>query len=163
VVFRPAFALACLLMFPVNASAQVFSQRGFVEARATLFPQDAPNDSTNAVGELLAREELFAKPAPWVQFAAGLDVRGNTHDQVERAWRPDFSDRTARRPVWSIRRLSATLHYRWLTVDAGRHHPLGQGGHRHADGPSTRDFLNVIDNEFLGVGVRGVLQAGGRP
>ena len=42
-----------------------------------------------------------------------------THHQVERAWRVDFSDRGSRRPALSIRRLSATLHYRRLTVDAG--------------------------------------------
>ena len=45
----------------------------FVEGRALFFPQDAPNDPTRAVADLLAREEAFLKPAAWIQFAAGIE------------------------------------------------------------------------------------------
>jgi hypothetical protein len=76
-------------------SAQTVTQRGFVEGTAVVFPQDAPNDPTNVVGDLLAREELFVKPAPWFQFAGGLDVRANSHDQVEDEWRLDLDDRAS--------------------------------------------------------------------
>ena len=62
---------------------------------------------------------MFFKPAAWLQFAGGLDVRANTHDQVE-CDGLDFSDRTAKRPRLSVRRLTATLTGRRLTVDAGK-------------------------------------------
>ena len=103
-----------------DASAQTVTQRGFIEGRAFLFPQDAPNDPVNLVGDFLAREEIFVKPAPWIQFAGGVDARADSHDQVAHAWRIDFGDRGTRRPALSVRRLSATVHYRHLTVDAGK-------------------------------------------
>ena len=165
-MLRPAaFLLAALVIVPpAPAAAQVLSQRGFVDGGLMLFPQDALNDPVNAVGDFLAREELFVKPAPWVQFAVGFDLRGNTHDQVESSWAPDFGDRGARRPLWSVRRLAATVHYRWLTVDAGKQ--FIRWGKADIVTPTDhfapRDYLNVVDNEFLGVtGVRGVVQAGG--
>ena len=155
------FAFLCLA---ASAPAQVFSQRGFVEARATLFPQSAVNDPEHAVGDLLLREELFAKPTRWLQVAAGFDLRGNTHGQVVRLSAPDVGDRTARRPVWSMRRLSATLHYRRVTVDVGKQ--FIRWGKADIVTPTDhfapRDFLNVIDTEYLAVtGAHAFAQAGG--
>jgi len=153
---------AAVLCSPCAARAQVVSQRGFVEARGVFFPQDAPNDPVNLLGDVLAREELFVKPAPWIQFAAGLDARADTHDQTEAAWRLDFSDRGARRPALSIRRLSASLHYRRVTVDAGKQ--FIRWGKTDIVTPTDhfapRDFLDVIDTDFLAVtGVRAAVQA----
>jgi hypothetical protein len=155
-------ALLVILRFP-DASAQVLTHRGFVDARATVFPQETALDRANTVVDVQAREEVFVKPAAWIQFAAGLDVRGNTHDQVKRNGRPDFSDRATRRPLWSIRRLSATVHYRRVTVDAGKQ--FIRWGKADIVTPTDyfapRDFLNVIDSEFLGVtGARGAIQLG---
>ena len=42
----------------------------------------------SVVGDLLAREEVFVKPAPWLQFAGGLELRANSHDQVEDSLAP---------------------------------------------------------------------------
>jgi hypothetical protein len=153
-------ALVCV---PLDASAQIVTHRGFVEARATVLPLDAPNDHVNAVGDVLARGEVFVKPAGWIQFAAGLDARANTHDQVRRSWRLDFTDRTILRPAWSIRRLSATLQYRSLTVDAGKQ--VIRWGKTDIVTPTDhfapRDFLNVLEADFLAVaGVRGSVQLG---
>ena len=103
--FAAAFA-ALILSCSSDMAAQSLTQRGFVEARGTLFPQDAPNDRQNLVGDLRAREEVFFKPAKWVQFAGGVDALVNTHD----AWAAD------------ARRREAV-------------HPLGQGRHHHADRP----------------------------
>ena len=77
-------------------------------ARSFCFRRGA-NDPTRAVGDVLVREEVFFKPAPWMQFAAGLDLRANSHDQVEDVWRLDFADRGLKRPRASIRRLAATF------------------------------------------------------
>jgi len=138
------------------------SQRGFVEARGFLFPQDAPNDPVNLVADVLAREEVFVKPAPWIQFAAGLDARADTHGQTERVWRLDFADRGARRPAFSVRRLSATMHARHVTVDAGKQ--FIRWGKTDILTPTDhfapRDFLNVVDSDLIAVtGVRGAVQA----
>src|SRR4051794_9125480 len=102
------------------ASAQTFGERGFVEGQAVLFPQTAPNDSTRLVGDVLARAEFFYKPSRWLQFAGGLDVRANSHDQVEDAWRVDFRDCGIQRPPLAVRRLSATISRGALVVDAGK-------------------------------------------
>jgi hypothetical protein len=147
----------------VHASAQSLTYRGFVDAHGTLFPQDAPNDSRNFVGDLLARAELFVRPAPWLGLAAGLDGRVNSYDQVEERWRLDLADRGIRRPALSVRRLSATLNRGPLTLDVGKQ--FIRWGKADVLTPTDRfaprDYLNVIGPDFLAVrGVRGVLELG---
>jgi hypothetical protein len=154
-----AVLIACLVGGSRPATAQALTQRGFVEAIAFLFPQTAPNDSTRAVGDFLAREEVFVKPAPWIQFAGGADLRANSHDQVDDRWRLDLDDRGARRPRASLRRLTATLTHGPLTIDAGKQ--FIRWGKADIINPTDRfaprDFINVIDTEFLAVtGVRAV-------
>ena len=148
--------LAVLLMaLPQAVAAQTFSQRGFVEGRGWSYPQDAPNDPVNGVADLLVREDLFIKPATWIQFAAGADVRANSHNQVDRTWPVDFDffDRGRLRPALTVRRLSATLSRGPLTVDVGKQ--FIRWGKTDIVTPTDwfapRDFLNVIDNEFLPV------------
>jgi hypothetical protein len=156
-----ACALAAGLAAP--AGAQTFSQRGFIDAVGFLFPRDAPNDATNVVADLLVREEAFLKPAGWLQFAAGVDLRANSHDQVDASWGVNFTDRGVLRPAISIRRLAATISRGPLTIDAGKQ--FMRWGKADVVTPTDwfapRDFINVVDNEFLGVtGVRAVVQAG---
>ncbi|HMB81390.1 MAG TPA: hypothetical protein VKI43_15030, partial [Vicinamibacterales bacterium] len=139
------------------------TQRGFFEGSALLFPQQAPNDPTQVVGDLLAREEIFFKPAPWVQFAGGVDLRANSHDQVEDRWRFDVDDRGVQRPRVSLRRLTATFTHGPFTVDAGKQ--FIRWGKADIINPTDRfaprDFINVVDTEFLAVtGVRAVAQHG---
>lgn len=145
------------------ANAQAVTQRGFFEGSALLFPQQAPNDPTQVVGDLLAREEIFFKPAPWVQFAGGVDLRANSHDQVEDRWRFDVDDRGVQRPRVSLRRLTATFTHGPFTVDAGKQ--FIRWGKADIINPTDRfaprDFINVVDTEFLAVtGVRAVAQHG---
>ena len=145
------------------AAAQALSQRGFAEARVTLFPQEAPPDEERAVLDLMAREEVFVKPAAWLQFAGGLDLRQNTHDQVDNSWHVDFTDRATMRPAISVRRLSATIARGPFTVDLGKQ--FIRWGKADIVTPTDRfaprDFLNVIDTEYLGVtAARGVAQFG---
>lgn len=164
--WRRALAIALLVWFEgwsTQAIAQVASQRGFVDARGTLFPQDSPNDGTNLVGDLLVREEVLFKPSPSVQFTVGLDARANSHDQVETSFRLDFRDRGMLRPRLSLRRLSATVHRGPITVDVGKQ--FIRWGKADiitpTDSFAPRDYLSVIDSEFLPVtGVRAVVQLG---
>ena len=151
-----------LLILTQPAAAQEISQRGFVEGRALLFAQRAPNDPTRFVGDLLIRDEVFVKPAPWIRFAGGLELRANTHDQVEDRWTIDVADRGVRRPRLSIRRLTATVSRGGFTLDVGKQ--FIRWGKTDILNPTDRfaprDFLNVVDNEFLGVtGARATLQA----
>jgi hypothetical protein len=143
--------------------AQTVSNRGFAEAATAFFPEDTPTDRVNSVTDLLLRDELFVKPATWLQFAAGLDVRLNTHDQVQGSWRVDITDRSRLRPAVSVRRLSATIARGPVTIDTGKQ--FIRWGKTDIVTPTDhfapRDFLNVINSEFLAVsGARGVLQLG---
>jgi hypothetical protein len=142
---------AALRATPIEA--QTFAQRGFIEVAGLGFAQQAPNDRTRLVGSFLAREEAFFKPVPWVQFGGGVDVRADSHDQVEDRWRVDIGDRGAERPRLSVRRASATIVRGPLTVDAGKQ--FIRWGRTDIITPTDRlaprDFLNVVDNEFLAV------------
>ena len=150
-----------LILTPIPAAAQSLSQRGFADGRGFFFPQEAVNDPTQAVGDLLVRWEVFGKPTSWLQLAGGVDARANTHGQVEDAWRLDFADRTVQRPRFSVRRLTATLTRGKFTLDLGKQ--FIRWGKADLLNPTDRfaprDFLNVVDNEFLGVtGARATVQ-----
>ncbi len=159
--------LVCVVssrLWSAEISAQTLTQRGFVESRTFLFPQKAPNDSTRVVGDLLIRDEVFVKPADWMQLAGGLDLRANSHDQVDDRWRADFFDRGARRSRLSVRRLAATLTHGGFTLDVGKQ--FIRWGRADIVNPTDRfaprDYLNVVDNEFLGVtAAHAVAQVGG--
>jgi len=160
---RLLVATALLLAPAPGALAQTVSQRGFADAMLTLYPQAAPNDATQCVADVVAREEVFFKPRAWVQFAAGLELRANSHDQVDKRWTPDFWDRDERRPPVSIRRLSATLHQGVFTFDLGKQFiRWGRTDIVHpTDRFAPRDFMSVIDADFLGTtGVRGLAELG---
>ncbi|HZR22655.1 MAG TPA: hypothetical protein VFA59_03640 [Vicinamibacterales bacterium] len=158
-VVRSLAALVCA----APAHAQTLTERGFLDGTVFLFPQQTLTDRTRVVGDFLARDEVFLKPAPWVQFAGAVDVRANTHDQVEDDWRIDLGDRTTRRPRLSLRRAAATLRAKAVTLDVGKQ--FIRWGKTDIVTPTDRfaprDFVNVIDNEFLAVtGVRGTVAAG---
>ena len=159
-------SVTILLATLVTARAgwsQTISQRGFVEARATAFPQEAPNDPTRFVADLLVREELFVRPAPWLRLAAGADFRVNSHDQVDDSWRIDLADRGRLRPRVAVRRATATISRGAFTIDVGKQFiRWGKADFVNpTDRFAPRDFLNVVDTESLAVtGARAVAQAG---
>lgn len=160
--FGVSSTLLLALAQPAAAqTAGTVTNRGFVDAAATVFPQEAANDRTRLVGDLLLRDEVVVKPAPWVQFAAGLDARANSHDQV--GGEIDFSDRSTLRPALSVRRLSATLSHRALVVDVGKQ--FIRWGKTDIVTPTDRfaprDFLTVVGADFLAVtGVRAAVVIG---
>jgi len=158
-----AILAATLVLGSVTAGAQTISQRGFIEGSGFVFPQVAPNDTTRHIGDLLVREEVFLKPGRWVQFAAGLDLRANSHDQVEAEWRLDLGDRGVRRPRGAVRRLTATITAGHLTVDVGKQFIRWARADvlNPTDRFAPRDFLNVINTDVLPVlGVRPSLRLG---
>lgn len=158
-----AAAIAVCLAGGRPAAAQALSGRGFVDLRGALFPQDAANDTTSAVGDVLVRAEGFAKPTASLQFAAGVDLRGNTHDQVAAAGGLELGDRGLRRQALALRRLSATLTKGLITIDLGKQ--FVRWGKTDIVTPTDRlaprDFLDVLNPEFLPVSaVRVGVQAG---
>jgi len=160
---RAAIAATALVLWAAAAGAQTISQRGFAEGQLFGFPKAAPNDTVRTIGDLLFREEVFVKPAEWFQFAAGLDLRENSHQQVEDEWRLDFKDRGVLRPRAAVRRLTATFIARGFSLDLGKQ--FIRWGRADIINPTDRfaprDFLNVINTDFLPVlGARASVQVG---
>ena len=145
------FALVLVGVLPLWG--QSFSQRGFIETRGSFFPQTTPSDSGRAIGDVLLRYEMAYKLTPWLKFNGAIEGRTDTHRQTERQWRVDWQDRGMLRPAVSLRRFSLTANKGKWTVEAGKQfirwgkadilNPL--------DRFAPRDFLNVVDTEYLAV------------
>jgi hypothetical protein len=136
-----------------TCSAQTYTQRGFIETQGTFYPQEGTNDSAHAVGESLFRYEGFYKPTPSLQFAGGVDFQIDTHNQVARDFTLSWQDRETRRPTGAIRQLNATYHNGTVTLEAGKQ--FIRWGKTDIVAPTDRfaprDFLTVVDNDFLAV------------
>ncbi len=142
-----------LLLTAATCSAQTYTQRGFLEGRGTVYPQRAPNDGARAIGETLFRYEGFWAPAAELQVAGGADFRLDTHHQVERDFKLSWQDRETQRPFGEIRRLSATYHRGPLNLEVGKQ--FIRWGKADIVTPTDRfaprDFLAVVDNDFLAI------------
>jgi hypothetical protein len=142
-----------VFLLPSIATAQAFTQRGFLENSGTLYPLKAPNDSGLAVGESLFQYEGFYALSGVLQLAGAIDLRTDTHRQVERDLRLSWWDRETQRPAAAVRRLSATYHRGSTTVEFGKQ--FIRWGKTDILTPTDRfaprDFLTVVDNEFLAV------------
>ena len=151
------FLLAVVLL------AQNYTQRGFLETRFTLYPQKVANDSARSIGEALVRYEGFYKPIPNLEISGAVDLRIDTHHQVERRWRLGWDDRELQRPSASVRSLRALYNQRGLTIEAGKQ--FVRWGKTDIVTPSDRfaprDFLTVLNNEFIATsGIRATLERG---
>lgn len=142
-----------LLAAAFTCYAQEYTQRGFLETQGTFYPQKAPNDSARAVGDSLLRHESFYTPLNSLQFAGGLDFQIDTHRQVERDFKLSGLDRETQRPAFAIRRLSATYHKGPTTFEVGKQ--FIRWGKTDIVTPTDRfaprDYLTVVDNDFLAV------------
>ena len=150
---RHRLLVAALVLWSPTAAAQTVTHRGFLETRAVGFAQAAPNDSVRDVEDILFREEVFVTLSSWLRIAGGIDVRVNSHGQVDDEWRVDFYDRGVTRPRIAIRRLNATLTRGRFTLDLGKQ--FIRWGKADILNPTDRfaphDFLNLIDSEILPV------------
>jgi hypothetical protein len=142
-----------LLFGATTCYAQTYTQRGFLETQSTFYPQETTNDRTHAVGESLFRYEGFYNPSSSIQFAGALDFRIDTHRQVGRDFTLSWQDRETQRPTASVRRLSATYHDGPITFEIGKQ--FVRWGKTDIVAPTDRfaprDFLTVVDNDFLAV------------
>ncbi len=156
-------ALFLLLIFAVPAGAQEFTYRGFGQIQSTVYPQSTPQNHEHGVVEALFRIESAYKPAEWLTLAGSIDARIDTLEQVEREWRFDVQDRGVKRPAFSLREGRATVRRGTLALDLGKQ--FIRWGKTDILNPTDRfaprDFLEVTDNEFLGViGARGQYERG---
>jgi hypothetical protein len=138
---------------PAALYAQAFTQRGFLETSLWLYPQTVAGDSSHAVDESLFRYEGFYKASQYLDFTAGIDARFDTHRETERSLHLSFWDRELRRPAFEVRRLNARYTRGKFTVVAGKQ--FIRWGKTDVLNPTDRfaprDFVNVVDNDFLGV------------
>ena len=143
--------LLALLLAATACAAQTYTQRGFLENRATVYPETSPNDQARGVNESLFRYEGFYKPAAAFQLAGAIDFRLDTHHQVGRDFKLSWQDRELRRPLAEVRRLSAMYHRGPVTFEAGKQ--FVRWGKTDILTPTDRfaprDFLTVVDNDFL--------------
>lgn len=144
---------AIFLIAAACAAGQDFQQRGYLDMRTTFFPQHGANDSGHAIADALFRYEASAKLTPWFKLDGALDARTDSHNMTERSMRFDWQDRGFLRPAFSFRRFSATAFKGPVTFEIGKQ--LIRWGKADILNPldrfAPRDFLNVIDNDFLGV------------
>jgi hypothetical protein len=147
------FGVALAGLLGATVQAQPITYRGFVEGRGVAFPQDTPHDPRNLLADALARVELFARPWSWLGLAVGSDARANSYEQVADSWDVDIRDRDVRRPRLAIRRMTATINRGPFTVDVGKQ--FIRWGKADilipTDRFAPRDYLNVIDPEFLAI------------
>jgi hypothetical protein len=145
--------IVLMLLTAAACGAQTYTHRGFLENRGTFYPQTAANDDARAVGESLFRYEGFYTPSSVFQVAGALDFRLDTHRQVERKLKLSWQDREIQRPLGQIRRLSANYHKGPVTFEAGKH--FVRWGKTDIVTPTDRfaprDFLTVVDNDFLAI------------
>ncbi len=150
-----ALWLALLLVGAAGAGAQStsISQRGFLEGTGIVYPQKSNPGDEQWVGEALFRQEASWRPAAWLTLSGAFDARAATNDWVERTWAIDWSDRGLQRPALSIRRASGALRRGGFTFEAGKQ--FVRWGKADVLNPTDRfaprDFLEVVDNDFLGV------------
>ena len=143
-------ASGVLLAGPVFA--QTISQKGFLEFKGIGYPQTTTQDDTQAVGEVLLRYEASAKPAAWLKLTGVLDARGDTHEQT--TWDGvDWQDRGVTRPGLSVRKLSGLFSRGPVSLEVGKQ--FVRWGKTDILNPTDRfaprDYLTVVDNEFLAV------------
>ena len=143
------WVLACA----AGSSGQSFAERGFVETDFIGYPQTAPNDSGQEIGEALFRYEAFYKLNSDWQFSGGIDARADTHEQVDRIWELSWDDRERRRPSFEVRQLNATYSKKKLTLVLGKQ--FIRWGKADILNPTDRfapqDYLSVVDSDFLGI------------
>ena len=153
---------AIWLLAATSAAAQNFTQRGFLETIGFFYPQAALNDSGYVVGDALLRYEPSYKLAPGLQIWAGFDARTDTHRMTERSFGLSWWDRNRLRPAFAVRRMGAIYTRGKFTAELGKQNI--RWGKTDVLNPTDRfaprDFINVVDSEFLGVTAARVIYGG---
>jgi hypothetical protein len=144
---------AGLAISSTAACAGTFEQKGFVEGRLFLYPQLVPNDRAHAVSDVLLRYEPSFRFHNGLTLFASLDARTDSHGETNRDFTFAWWDRTARRPVFAVHRLSLLYRRKFLTVELGKQ--VVRWGKTDILNPTDRfapkDYLTVVDTDYLPV------------
>ncbi len=131
--------------------AQQFSYRGFADVGVVAHPQEAPNDSTQAIEDAQVRFEPALRLGRSLTLAASIEGRIDTHDRT--AWWPDgaFWERTTRRPQIGVRSFTAAFAHGPLTLEVGKQ--FVRWGQSDILSPTDyftpRDYLVSVSSEVL--------------
>jgi hypothetical protein len=152
-----SFAVAVCFLFLLGPSAKAwqpkFEQRGFVEWRSLFYVEEAPGDAELFTGQARARwEGSLAWGGAWAVLF-GLEATGDTYGDVRRDAGFFWFDRSLRRPVASLRRLSLRYNGAHWTFEAGKQ--VIRWGQTDlwspADRFAPRDLLYPLDPEYMAV------------
>jgi hypothetical protein len=134
-----------------QAGAQQVTYRGFVDTGLTLYPLEAPNDSTQAVADALVRVEPSVEFGRALSITSSFDARFDTHDQTAWSGGIKFWDRTLQRPMFALRTLALTFVRGPFTIEAGKQ--FVRWGQSDILSPTdqftSRDYLTPVNNEAL--------------
>jgi hypothetical protein len=137
------------LWFSGQAWAQQFVYRGFADAGVVVYPQEAPNDSTQTVADAQARLDATWRVGPHISLASSIEGRADTHDQT--GLEVAFWDRTASRPALAIRTLTAVFVQGPITLELGKQ--FIRWGQSDILSPTdyftARDYLIPVSNDTL--------------
>ena len=154
-----ALAAACA------AQTGAWSYRGFLENRALYYPSATANDQVRLVDETLLRVEGKLRLPGGFGLSAGLDAQTDSDNQVTRAWRFSWDDRTAQRPPLALRTMSVHYTRGPFRIEAGKQ--ILHWGQMDFSSPTDklapRDYLNPASADYLGAfAVRAVVDTGPR-
>jgi hypothetical protein len=154
---------AVWVLLCATAWAQDFTQRGYLETQLTAFPETTSDDASHFVGNAIFRWDLSYKLTPWLTFSGGIEAQTDTHLETERAFHLDWQDRGLLRPAFDLRSFKATIHKGHFTADVGKQFIRWGAADilNPTDRFAPRDYLSVVDSDFLGVlGARAVVEGG---
>lgn len=152
--FRESFCIAAILACVTQAAFGDFKQKGYFESYMRLFPDVTDNDDAHAVADSLFRyEPSFTTKSRQLSIFASLQTEIDSHHQTNRDLEFSWWDRTARRPLFSVRRLSALYRKGIFTAEFGKQ--FVRWGKTDILNPTDRftpkDYVSVIDTEYLAV------------
>src|SRR5579872_3092222 len=118
--FRESLCIAAILACVTQAAFGDFRQKGYFESYMRLFPDVTDNDDAHAVADSLFRyEPSFTTKSRQLSIFASLQTEIDSHHQTNRDLEFSWWDRCERRPLFSVRRLSALYRKGILTAEFG--------------------------------------------
>ncbi len=147
------------------AQNRAWSYRGFLENQVLYYPRTTDNDQVRLVNETMLRLEGNLRLPRGFDLSLGLDAQIDSDNQVIRAWRFSWDDRTLQRPPFALRTLSLQYARGPFRIEAGKQ--IAHWGQVDLSSPTDKfaahDYLNPANSDSLGVfAVRAALDTGPR-
>ena len=152
--YRCWVCIAAIFSCASQAASGDFKQKGYFESYLRAFPQTTDNDSGQAVADSrFVYEPSYTTGNKQLTFFASLETEIDSHHQTDRDLEFSWWDRSERRPLFSVRRLSALYRKGILTAEFGKQ--FIRWGKTDILNPTDRftpkDYVSVIDTEYLAV------------